>query len=114
MLAHNILMITSQLTAIVTESQLYHQSATKYKARADSPRDKTSRTIHDAKNSFTESDLPGEMVRAEKDKPVEDKAVNEAFDNVGKVLAFYKEHFDWNSMDNKNMDVVSTVHFGES
>lgn len=82
--------------------------------KSEPPREKTSRSIHDAKRSFSESDLPGKLVRAEGDGPVDDKAVNQAFENVGKVLAFYKEHFNWKSMDNKNMDVVSTVHFGEA
>lgn len=72
------------------------------------------RFLHDAENSLNEGDLPGKLVRAEKDPKVEDKAVNEAFNNVGTVLDFYKEHFKWNSIDNKGADVVSTVHFGKS
>lgn len=72
------------------------------------------RFLHDAENSFNESDLPGKLVRTETDPKVEDKAVNEAFNNVGTVLDFYKEHFKWNSIDNKNADVISTVHFGEN
>lgn len=71
------------------------------------------REVHDAKNSSDESDLPGKLARAEGDPPVKDKAVNETYDNVGTVLKFYKEHFKWKSIDNKNTDVISTVHFGE-
>lgn len=43
-----------------------------------------------------------------------DKAINEVYDNVGAVLKFYKEKFNWKSIDNKNCDVMSSVHFGES
>lgn len=65
-------------------------------------------------NKDNEGSLPGEIVRAEGEPKVKDKAVNEAFDNVGTVLEFYKEHFKWHSIDNKNTDVISTVHFGEA
>ena len=69
--------------------------------------------MYDAKHSSNQGQLPGKLVRAEGEKKVKDKAVNEAFDNVGIVLDFYKKHFNWNSIDNKNMDVISTVHFGK-
>ncbi|KAK2669704.1 hypothetical protein RAB80_015230 [Fusarium oxysporum f. sp. vasinfectum] len=60
-----------------------------------------------------EADLPGKLVRKEGGDKVKDEAVNEAYDNVGIVLGFYKEQFNWNSIDNKNVDVSSSVHFGE-
>ncbi|KAK1993444.1 metalloprotease [Colletotrichum falcatum] len=72
----------------------------------------TYRAVYDAKNSTDEEDLPGRVVRVEGQKPVDDKAVNEAFDNVGEVLKMYKEKFGWLSIDNHNMNVVSSVHFG--
>lgn len=40
--------------------------------------------------------------------------MNEAFDNVGAVLKFYKEKFSWISIDNKNAKVISSVHFGKA
>lgn len=98
-------------SADTEETELRYAAA--YKDKTDPPRHKPQRSIHDAKNSFSESDLPGKLIRAEGDEPVDDKAVNQVFENVGKVLSFYKEHFNWHSMDGKNMDVVSTVHFGE-
>ncbi|KAF4978319.1 hypothetical protein FZEAL_5292 [Fusarium zealandicum] len=79
----------------------------------DSPKDAPYRAIHDAKNSMNEGDLPGKLIRAEGEGKVKDKAVNEAYDNVGIVLGFYKKYFKWNSIDNKNVDVISTVHFGK-
>jgi hypothetical protein len=71
------------------------------------------RAVHDAKNSPDEEDLPGTIVRVEGQKPIKDETANDAYDNVGKVLEFYLKKFDWKSIDNKNMHVVSTVHFGE-
>jgi hypothetical protein len=71
------------------------------------------RAVYDAKNSPDEEDLPGAIVRAEGQKPIKDKTANDAYDNVGRVLEFYRKKFDWKSIDNKNMHVVSTVHCGE-
>lgn len=79
----------------------------------DSPKDAPYRAIHDAQNSNDESDLPGKLVRSEGQAKTKDKAVNEAYDNVGIVLEFYKKYFKWLSIDNKNMDIISTVHFGK-
>ncbi|EEU40502.1 uncharacterized protein NECHADRAFT_32824 [Fusarium vanettenii 77-13-4] len=78
-----------------------------------SPKDAPYRAIHDAQNSTDESDLPGKLVRSEGQAKTKDKAVNEAYDNVGIVLEFYKKYFKWLSIDNKNMDIISTVHFGK-
>lgn len=74
----------------------------------------THRAVYDAENTTNERSLPGKLVREEGQKAVEDKAVNEAFDNVGSVLKFYKEKFKWTSIDNHNADVISSVHFGEA
>ncbi|TQN66865.1 Protease PrtS [Colletotrichum shisoi] len=79
----------------------------------EDPEATTYRAIYDAKNSSNEDDLPGDVVRVEGQKAIDDKAVNDAFDNVGEVLKMYKDKFDWVSIDNKNMNVVSSVHFGE-
>lgn len=57
--------------------------------------------------------LPGEKVRVEGEPEVKDADVNKAYDNVGHVLEFYKEYFHWKSIDGKNKQVVSTVHFGD-
>ncbi|KAL6923210.1 hypothetical protein FSST1_000484 [Fusarium sambucinum] len=60
------------------------------------------RAIHDIHESSNEAKLPGKLVRDNK-KEVDkskDKSVNLAFDN-------------WLSIDNKDMDVISTVHFGK-
>jgi Zn-dependent metalloprotease len=77
------------------------------------PKETPHRAVYDARHVSSESELPGKLVRAEGDKEAKDKIVNEAYDNVGTVLQFYKDKFKWNSIDNKNMDVISSVHFGE-
>ncbi|KAK4168121.1 metalloprotease [Cladorrhinum sp. PSN259] len=71
------------------------------------------RAVHDAKNDDDEDNLPGAVVRIEGQKPAEDAAANAAYDNIGKVLDFYLQKFKWKSIDNKNMHVVSSVHFGK-
>ncbi|KAM6523094.1 hypothetical protein FSOLCH5_003713 [Fusarium solani] len=84
-------------------------SGTAELAKKSSPK----RSVYDANHITDEADLPGKLVRKEGENKVKDKAVNEAYDNVGIVLDFYKKQFNWNSIDNKNMDVSSSVHFGE-
>ncbi|KND88121.1 Extracellular metalloprotease [Tolypocladium ophioglossoides CBS 100239] len=80
----------------------------------DSPKDAPYRAVYDAKKSQDENELPGELIRAEGEAKVKDKDVNLAYDNVGHVLDFYKEQFNWKSIDNKNADVISSVHFGQN
>lgn len=71
------------------------------------------RAVYDAEHSMDQSSLPGELCRKEGQEATEDEAVNEAYDNTGKVLEFYAKLFNWNSYNNKNAKVKSTVHFGE-
>jgi Zn-dependent metalloprotease len=60
---------------------------------------------------FTPSPLPGKLVRAEGQPASKDKNVNESYDNCLKVLQFYKEIFNYTSLDGQNMPVVSSVHY---
>ncbi|KAK8068681.1 matellopeptidase-like protein [Apiospora phragmitis] len=71
------------------------------------------RAVYDAQGTEDESRLPGKQIRVEGQKAVSDKAVNEAYDNVGNVLDFYAKIFNWQSIDNNNMHVISSVHFGQ-
>ena len=72
------------------------------------------RAVYDAENSGFEFTLPGTIARAEGEPATKDKAVNDAYDNVGHVLLMFKDFFDWTSVDNDNMQIVSTVHFGSN
>lgn len=69
------------------------------------------RAVYDANHSENENALPGKQVRIEGQKAVTDVNVNEAYDNTGHVLDFYESIFNWKSIDNENMHVVSSVHF---
>lgn len=54
--------------------------------------------------------LPGKLRRSEGDAAVADEAVNEAYDHAGIVYDFYSENFDRNSLDNRGMALISSVH----
>ncbi|KAI0203647.1 metalloprotease [Astrocystis sublimbata] len=82
---------------------------------SDTEKSKTTyRAVYDAHNDQNEEDLPGDVVRVEGQKAVSDEAVNQAFDNAGNVLKFYLDVFNWKSIDNKNENVISSVHFGKN
>ncbi|KAI1763877.1 Metalloprotease [Hypoxylon sp. FL1150] len=74
--------------------------------------EKTYRAVYDANHDSNEADLPGKVLRVEGQKATSDKAANDAYDNAGLVLSFYNDIFNWKSIDNNNMHVISSVHFG--
>ena len=58
--------------------------------------------------------LPGKAVRLEgQPKSEDDHAVNEAYENCGKVIKFYQKVFNYNSLDGQGMPVISSVHYGQ-
>jgi Zn-dependent metalloprotease len=69
-----------------------------------------SRFIYDAGYSDL---LPGRLVRNEKGPSVSDPAVNEAFDGSGLTWDLLIKDFGRNSLDNKGMHLISSVHFME-
>ncbi len=69
------------------------------------------RQIYDAGKS---PDLRKKLVRQEGDKKSTDDAVNEAYDFSGDVYDFYDTVFKRNSLDDKGMTLISTVHLSES
>jgi Zn-dependent metalloprotease len=83
-----------------------HQQAPAAGKRA---RAKLRRSVYDVAGGDT---LPGRLVRTEDGKRARDAAANQAFDNAGVALAFWREVFGRNSVDGKGMPVVSTVHYG--
>ncbi|MDX2430281.1 MAG: M4 family metallopeptidase [Bacteroides sp.] len=68
------------------------------------------RRLYDAQNG---SDLPGKLVRNEGGAPTADLAVNEAYDGSGATYDLFSEIFSRNSIDNRGMKILSTVHFLE-
>ncbi|KAI1491490.1 hypothetical protein F5X96DRAFT_470363 [Biscogniauxia mediterranea] len=74
----------------------------------------TYRAVYDAQNDANEAHLPGKVVRVEGQKATGDESADEAYDNAGLVLKFYEDIFNWKSIDDHNMHVVSSVHFGKN
>jgi len=66
------------------------------------------RTVYDAGKG---SKLPGALVRSEGDPPVSDPAVNEAYDGAGATYDLYRDVYDRNSIDDRGMALVSSVHY---
>ncbi|TFH20104.1 MAG: M4 family peptidase [Bacteroidia bacterium] len=68
------------------------------------------RKVYDAQNGI---ELPGTLVRSEGNAPTGDAAVDEAYDGSGATFDLYSEIFNRNSINNRGMDLRSTVHFME-
>ncbi len=66
------------------------------------------RTVYDARHG---SQLPGAKARGEGDPPGKDVTVNEAYDGAGATYDLYRQAFDRNSIDDRGMPLVSTVHY---
>ena len=75
------------------------------RATSESP----NRVIHDAENSTT---LPGTKVRGEGDPATGDTAVNEAYDGLGATWELWNTAYGRNSLDDKGLGLVATVHYG--
>ncbi len=70
---------------------------------------KKRRTVYDARHKY---DLPGRLVRTEGEPKTRDPAVNEAFDGSGATYDFLARAFSRNSIDDRGLRLVSTVHYG--
>jgi Zn-dependent metalloprotease len=58
--------------------------------------------------------LPGKLRRQEgQEQKTGDDAVDEAYDFAGVTYDFYKELFGRNSLDNRGMTLISTVHYDD-
>lgn len=67
------------------------------------------RLVYDAQNS---SLLPGRLVMGEGDPPTDDKTVNEAYVGAGATYDLFKHTYGRNSIDDRGMPIISTVHYG--
>jgi Zn-dependent metalloprotease len=67
------------------------------------------RTIFDARNRES---LPGYLVRREADPPTADDSVTEAFDGLGHTHALYRDAYARASIDDDNLPLLATVHYG--
>lgn len=66
--------------------------------------------VYDVKHGG-DTDLPGELVRSDKDPAAKDPAVNGAFDLAEKTYSFYRDVFKRESVDGAGLELVSSVHF---
>lgn len=85
-------------------------------AAIPSPTGKKHRLIYDAQHKPAHA-LPGKLVRSEGEKGPngpKDLAVNEAYDHSGDTYDFYKEIFNRNSLDDRGMSLISSVHVGKN
>jgi Zn-dependent metalloprotease len=62
----------------------------------------------------TSDPLPGNLVRQENDPPVDDAAVNEAYEHTGDVYDFYQAVFERNSLDDAGLPLRSSVHVSDT
>jgi Zn-dependent metalloprotease len=66
------------------------------------------RLVYDAEYG---SILPGRLVMGEGDPPSSDVAVMEAYDGAGATYELFKQAYGRNSIDDRGMPIVSTVHY---
>jgi len=76
-----------------------------------SPAGTKTRLVYDMKKQGA-SFLPGKLVRSEGQGKSKDAAVNEAYDFAGVTYDFYKQVLGRNSLDDKGMTLISSVHLG--
>lgn len=69
----------------------------------------SARSIFDAERT---ENLPGTLVRSEGDEPGADIAVTEAYDGFGHTHALFREVYGRASIDDDNLPLLGTVHFG--
>ncbi|MGH8503691.1 MAG: M4 family metallopeptidase [Gammaproteobacteria bacterium] len=82
-------------------------------AAVPSPAAKKYRLVYDLRHRGFES-LPGKLVRTEGGKEGKDPAVNEAYKHSGTTYDFYKTLFGRNSLDDRGMALISSVHLGRN
>ena len=80
-------------------------------AAIPSPTATKHRLVYDMQNMRSQFLLPGRLVRSEGEPDSADEAVNEAYDHSGVVYDFYSAIFGRNSLDNRGMSLISSVHF---
>lgn len=71
------------------------------------------RRIHDAQNQGI-AGLPGKLVRSEGEPARGDEAIDEAYDQSGLTYDFYKQRFSRDSLDDRGLPLVSSVHVGQN
>jgi Zn-dependent metalloprotease len=68
------------------------------------------RTIYDQQHS--QDQTPATAVRAEGQPPVQDQAVNQAYDGLGYTYDYYWSLYQRDSIDGQGLPLLGCVHFG--
>ena len=106
------------LDALATDSSIRHHRSTIALLQASAPTmpslfPAAAPVVH--RSIFTanqQQTLPGALARSEGQGPVADASVNQAYDGLGHVFDFYLSAYHRNSIDDHNMPLTATVHFG--
>jgi Zn-dependent metalloprotease len=69
------------------------------------------RTIYDQHNATTQT--PGTVARSERQPPVPDQAVNQAYDGLGATYTLYWEVFKRDSIDDAGLPLDGIIHYGK-
>jgi len=93
----------SVLTALV-------QAEVDVQALAAVPPSQAKITVYDVAQGG-QAALPGTKVRGDGDPPSADDAVNEAYDGAETTYKFYEGVYGRNSVDDKGLELVSSVHY---
>ncbi len=67
------------------------------------------RLIYDSKHSYEQR---VKLVRTEGENGVKDQTVNQAYENTGYVRTYFKDTFGLDSIDDKGLDIISNIHYG--
>jgi Zn-dependent metalloprotease len=100
---------TKSTDAAVRATRIAFAAAAPGLAAVPSPRARKHRLVYDMQSQ--EWPLPGELRREEGQGKTGDEAVDEAYDYAGITYDFYQELFGRNSLDNRGMMLISSVHY---
>ena len=70
------------------------------------------RTIYDQEHGRAQT--PGRVARAEKQDPVSDEAVNQAYDGLGATYNYYWDSYKRDSIDGQGMPLMGLVHYSSN
>ncbi len=80
-------------------------------AAATAAPDKLIRKVYDAGGT---EELPGKLRRGEGSKATRDATVDAAYDAAGHTYSLLREEYGRNSIDDRGMEIIQTVHFGQN
>ena len=101
------------------KQSLQNTASTNTSANTSTPAVKLNRQVYDmrhvvqrnGKDDQTFELLPGTIVRSEGSEAISDLAANQAYDNCGIVLSFFREVFSFALFDDPLAPIISSIHF---